>query len=161
MSSKLHVLVFQFYVMVWGLSMSSAIRNTSTQLKVSRNTLVSFVQEYGTYGDLKTNRKLRRSKDFFEKMDPFQMELIRMIVHGEFKRCNENRKKKKKDSADSGVGDVLFPTVKSILKIITDDYSHQLPNMTEKKLWICLHRLGFKFKKHAQTKNVLLLGMYL
>ena len=147
---------FQFYMMIMHMTMYAAVTQTSTQLGVSKSTLFGIVKEYGTHGDLKTQRKLRRSKDFFEKLDPFQMELIRLIVHGEFKRCNDQRKKK---FTAYSTGEVLFPTIKTILKIITDDYSRQLPNMTEKRLWICLHRLGFRFKKHPQTKNVLLLGM--
>ena len=145
--------LFQFYVLIGGMTIANAVAESSDQLQVSKGMLTSIVQEFGAHGNLKTGKARRKTKDFVEKMSPFQMQLIRTIVHEEFKKCNDRRKNKDADGGD------LFPTVKSILKIINDKFSDQFPSMTHHKLWICLHRLGFKYKQHHQTKNVLLIGM--
>ena len=145
---------FQWYVLCMGFSMWGAINVSSKQLKTDRKTLASFVQEYGTFGNLTTQPRLRRSKDFFEKLRPSQRALIRLIVHKEFQNCNDRKK-----NPDSGQG-LLFPTVKLILKVIQEKYSEELPNMTEQKLYRCMKRLGFRYKRHPDTKNVLLIGMY-
>ena len=122
------------------------------QLGTSKNTLTNMVKEFGSHGNVKGHSRLRKSKDFFEKMTPYQMELMRWIVHEEFRKCN----KKRKDP--NSTEDATVPTVGSILREIEANYSEVLPPLTAKKLWICLHRLGFKYKKHPNTKNVLLLG---
>ena len=140
--------------MSFGFSMWGAINVSSQQLNTDRKTLANFVQEFGTFGNLTDQSRLTRTKDFFEKMRPSQKALIRLIVHQEFRNCNERKK-----NPDSGEG-LLFPTVKLILKVIQQKYSEELPNMTEQKLYNCMKRLGFRYKRHPDTKNVLLIGMY-
>ena len=147
-----YIFVLQFLVVTTGLSIYNAISTASLQLRTAKDTLTKFVKEYGAHGNVKSNSKLRKSKDFFEKMTPYQMNVIRWIMHEEFKKCNL------KKSDPNAPEDARFPTVKSVLKIIREDFSEVLPPMTEKKLWICLHRLGFLYKRHPDTKNVLLIG---
>ena len=134
--------------------MYCAIYEASTQLKVSQNSLIAMVQDYRVHGNVKSFKRYHRKKDFFERLCPDQLQLFRMIIHDMFKRCNA----KKKDKDAAGIDTV--PTVKSIFKIISEEYSEQLPNFTERKVWITMQRLGFRYKKHPETKNVLLIGMY-
>ena len=136
------------------MSMSGAIKVASQQLKTNRKTLIGIVQEYGAFGNLKTQSRHRRSRDFFEKLRPSQRSLIRLIVHEEFRKCNDRKK-----NPDSGEG-MLFPTCKLILQVIQEKYSEELPNMTEYKVYTAMQRLGFRYKKHPETKNVLLIGTY-
>ena len=133
--------------------MTKAINLASAQTKVSKNTFLGIIQEYGALKNLKTPKHLRRSKDYFEKMRPAQRHLLRIIIHDQFKKCNE---RKKDSNSEEGL---MFPTVKLLLKVIQDQYSEEFPGMTEWKLWKCMHRLGFRYKKHPDTKNVLLIGM--
>ena len=133
--------------------MYNAIYWAAASLKVSQKTLISMVQGYKVHGNVTTPKKrLARKKDFFEKMSKDQLALIRLIIHGEFKKCNEKRKNKDAQGGDT------FPSIMSILQIINTEYTYQLPNMTRQKLWICMRRLGFAYKRHPDTKNVLLIG---
>ena len=136
------------------MSMTGAINLASKQLGTSKNTLRGIVQEFGTFGNLKTQPRLRKSRDFFEKLSYSQRSLIRLIVHEEFKKCNE-----RKNDPNSGQG-LLFPSVKLILQVIQEKYSEELPNMNEHKVYVSMWRLGFRYKRHPETKNVLLIGMY-
>ena len=136
--------------------MSSAIDISSAQTKVSKNTFHGIIQQYGAFGNLKTSKESRKGLTFFEKLRPSQRHLIRVIIHNEFKKCNE--RKKRGDTAD-GTG-LLFPTVKLLYKVIQEQYSEELPNMTERRLYHCMRMLGFRYKRHPDTKNVLLIGTY-
>ena len=136
------------------MTMYNAIFEASTQLNVSKGQLIEIVKDYRVHGDLKTPKQYRRKKDFFEKLRPDQLQLFRMIIHDMFKKINE----KKKDKTAAGLESV--PTVRSILKIINDQYSEHFPHFTERKVWVTMQRLGFRYKKHPETKNVLLIGMY-
>ena len=138
----------------FSMSMFGAINATSMILGPNRKTLMGFVKEFGAFGNVKTLSRHRQSQDFFEKMRPSQRALIRLIVHEEFRKCNERKK-----NPDSGEG-LLFPSVKLILKVIQEKYSEELPNMTEYKVYTAMKRLGFRYKRHPETKNVLLIGMY-
>ena len=143
----------QFLVLMIGMSMYGAINVTSKMLGPSKKTLEGIIQEYGTHKYLKTEPRLKRRKDFFEKFRPSQRALIRLIVHEEFKKCNERKK-----NPDSGEG-LLFPSVKLILQVIKEKYSEELPDMNEYKVYNSMWRLGFRYKRHPDTKNVLLIGM--
>ena len=136
------------------MTMYNAIYEASTQLNVSKGQLIEIVKDYRVHGDLKTPKQYRRKKDFFEKLRPDQLQLFRMIIHDMFKKINA----KKKDKTAEGIETV--PTVKSINKIINEKYSEQFPHFTERKVWVTMQRLGFRYKKHPQTKNVLLIGTY-
>ena len=144
--------VLQFLVVTTGLSIYNAISTASLQLRTAKDTLTKFVKEYGAHKNVKNPSKSRKTKDFFEKLTPYQMDLIRWIMHEQFKKCNLKR------SDPNSPEDAQFPTVKSVLKEINENFAEVLPPMTEKKLWICLHRLGFQYKRHPDTKNVLLIG---
>ena len=137
------------------MTMYKAIYEASTQLNVSQSHLISMVRDYRVHGDLKTPKLFRRKKDFFEKLRPDQLQLFRMIIHDMFKKINA----KKKDKTAAGLDSV--PTVKSILKVIMEEYSEHFPHFTERKVWVTMQRLGFRYKKHPETKNVLLIGMYI
>ena len=143
---------FQWLFVTAGLSIYNAIYTASEMTGTSKQTLTNVVKEFGKHGNVKGNRKLRRSKDFFERMTPYQMELMRWIVHEEFRKCNT--KQKDPNSSESAT----VPTIQSLLKEIQDKYHEVLPPLTKEKLRLCLHRLGFQYKKHPDTKNVLLIG---
>ena len=147
----LKFILFQFFVVSMGLSIYNAISAASNQLKTSKDTLTNIVKEFGQHGNVQGNKKYYKRKDFFEKMTPYQMELMRWIIHEEFRKCNAKKK-------DPNAENATVPTIKSILKEIEEKYSEVLPPMTLEKLRICLHKLGFKYKKHPDTKNVLLIG---
>ena len=136
------------------MTMYNAIFEASTQLNVSKGQLIEIVKDYRVHGDLKTPKQYRRKKDFFEKLRPDQLQLFRMIIHDMFKQINA----KKKDKTAVGLESV--PTVRSINKIINEKYAEQFPHFTERKVWVTMQRLGFRYKKHPQTKNVLLIGTY-
>ena len=141
--------------MVTGMKVYCAIYEASTQLKVSPNSLIAMVQDYRVHGNVKSYKPYHRKKDFFERLRPDQLQLFRMIIHDMFKKINA----KKKDKTAPGLETV--PTVRSIFKIISEEYSEQFPNFTERKVWVTMQRLGFRYKKHPQTKNVLLIGRYI
>ena len=135
-----------------GMSMWGAIGIASTQLKTNKKTCANIVREFGTHKTLKTEPRLRRRLDFFEKLSHSQRALIRLIVHEEFRKCNDRKK-----NPDSGEG-LLFPSVKLILNVIQEKYSEELPNFNEHKVYVSMWRLGFRYKRHPDTKNVLLIG---
>ena len=137
-----------------GMSMSAAVNIASVQTKTSKHALHGIIQDYGAHLNLKTPKNHRRTKNYFEKLRPSQRHLIRVIIHDQIQKCNQ----KKKDP-DSNEG-TMFPTVKLLFKVIQDHYSEEFPGMTEWRLWMCMRRLGFRYKKHPDTKNVLLIGMY-
>ena len=151
----IHLNDLQFLVMVTGMKVYCAIYEASTQLKVSQNSLIAMVQDYKVHGNVKSYKPYHRKKDFFERLRPDQLQLFRMIIHDMFKKCNA----KKKDKTATGIDTI--PTVRSIFKVISEEYSEQFPHFTERKVWVTMQRLGFRYKKHPQTKNVLLIGTYI
>ena len=139
--------------MAW--SMTFSINVTSAQTKVSKPSLLKFLKEYGAHKNVQTPRRFRRSRNYFEKLRPAQRHLLRVIIHDQFQKCNA---RKKDPNSTEGV---MFPTVKLLFQVIKDRYSEEFPGMSEWKLWMCMRRLGFRYKRHPDTKNVLLIGMYL